>query len=64
MGEIINLRDYRKRRKKDQKHQEAAANRAVHGQTKQETKQQALEKEKDEQVYIGHRIERDTEEPA
>ncbi len=64
MGEIVNLREYRKRRKRSQKHQEAATNRAVHGQTKQNTKQQALEKEKDEQAYIGHRIERDTEEPA
>jgi|GEM_PF-6961163 hypothetical protein len=64
MGEIVNLREYRKRRKRDQKHEEAATNRAVHGQTKQDIKQQTLEKEQAEQVHVSHRIERDTEEPA
>ena len=64
MGEIVNLREYRKRRKRDQKREEAATNRAVHGQSKQDAEQQSLEKEKAEQAHVSHRIERDTEEPA
>ena len=45
MGEIVILQEYRKRRKRDQKHQEARDNSAVQSSTKRDIKQQALEKE-------------------
>ena len=64
MGEIVILQEYRKRRKKDQKHHQARDNSAVQSSTKRDIKQQALEKEKAEQVYMTSRIEHDTEEPA
>ena len=64
MGEIVILQEYRKRRKSDQKHQEARGSSAVQSSTKRDMKQQALEKEKAEQVCITSCIDHETEEPA
>lgn len=67
MGEVVNLREFRKRRKRDQKREEAAGNRALHGQTKQDRIQMAQEKDKTEQSHAAHRLdraERDSDETA
>ena len=56
MGEIVILQEYRKRRKSDQKLQEAGGISAVQSSTKRDMKQQAIEKEKAEQFCMTSSI--------
>jgi hypothetical protein len=57
MSEIVNLRTARKRAKRREAEQQAAANRHVHGRSKQElTLARAIE-EKAQHSLDGHRIE-------
>lgn len=58
MGDVVNLREYRKRRKRDQKREEAVGRRAAAGQTKQDRIRLAQEKDKAEQNHAAHRIDR------
>lgn len=59
MGEVVNLREYRKQRKRAMKRDQAAENRAQSGRTKQERDSEAREKERADQSHSGHQIERD-----
>ncbi|HAA92021.1 MAG TPA: DUF4169 domain-containing protein [Rhodospirillaceae bacterium] len=64
MGEVVNLREFRKRRKRDKKREEAASKRALSGQKKQDRIRLAQEKDNAEQSHAAHRLERDGDESA
>tara|TARA_B100001287_G_C22180425_1_gene298898 strand:+ start:100 stop:303 length:204 start_codon:yes stop_codon:yes gene_type:complete len=67
MGDIVNLREFRKRQKRNQKQAESKENRAFIGQTKADRLRRANEKEKAERKLTSHQIqpsERDGDETA
>ena len=55
MAEIVNLRQARKRKRRDEKEHEAAANRRLHGQTGSEKTKLRLTRALDEKRLEGHR---------
>jgi ribosomal protein S2 len=57
MGDIVNLRKFRKQTKKRDEAERAAANRVVHGRTKAEREQVDKNKNKLHRHLDGHRIE-------
>ncbi|MDH4990542.1 DUF4169 family protein [Aquamicrobium lusatiense] len=54
MGEIVNLRQTRKRKARDDKELAAAQNRALHGRTKAERERDRKAEEKSRVVLDGH----------
>lgn len=56
MGEIVNLRKFRKQAKKRQDAERAAANRIVHGRTKAERDLESRNADKSHRHLDGHRI--------
>ena len=57
MGEIVNLRKFRKQMKKREDAERAAANRIVHGRSKDERDLQARSTERQNRHLDEHRIE-------
>ena len=67
MGDIVNLREFRKRQKRNQKQAESSEKRALTGQNKADRLRIANEKEKAEGHLTSHQIdqsERDGDETA
>jgi len=64
VAEIINLRQARKRKAREDKERVAAANRVVHGRPKAEKIRDALSADKAERFVEGHRRERPKDDPA
>ncbi len=63
MGELVNLRRFKKQKARDVAAQQAASNRALHGRTKAERKLgQALE-EQSSHLLEGHKIEAPSTQP-
>jgi hypothetical protein len=58
MGDIVNLRSARKRQKRRESEQSAAANRLAHGRTKAERNQTRLASDKAQRGLDRHRVER------
>jgi hypothetical protein len=58
MGDIINLRRFRKRAAKQRDDERAAANRAHHGRTKAARGLEATQKEKFRRDFDAHKIEK------
>jgi hypothetical protein len=58
MAEVINLRTARKRAQRREKADQAAANRLLHGRSKQQRKLAAARHEKAEQDLERHRLDR------
>jgi Domain of unknown function (DUF4169) len=58
MGDIVNLRSARKRQKRRESEQSAAANRLVHGRTKAERTQTRSASDKAQRDLDQHRVER------
>jgi len=58
MGEIINIRRYRKRAAKQRDDERAAANRILHGRTRSQRVLEATQKEKFLQDFDAHKIEK------
>ena len=56
MGEIVNLRRARKRQANEAAEREAAANRVVHGQPKDERRRLKAEREVEEKRLDGRRL--------
>ena len=56
MGEIVNLRKFRKQAKKREDSERAAANRIVHGRTKAERDLESKNADKSHRHLDGHRI--------
>ncbi|MBB6013357.1 hypothetical protein HNR59_002702 [Aquamicrobium lusatiense] len=54
MGEIVNLRQIRKRKARDDKELAAAQNRALHGRTKSERERDRKAEEKSRTLLDGH----------
>lgn len=59
MAEIVNLRQARKRKAREEKEQAAEANRLAFGRTKAEKRVVKLEKERSESVLDAHRRDKD-----
>jgi hypothetical protein len=57
MGDVINLRRFRKRAAKQRDDERAAANRIVHGRTKAQRGLEASETEKSHRDLNAHKIE-------
>lgn len=57
MGDVINLRKFRKRAAKQRDDERAAANRIVHGRTKAQRGLEASETEKSHRDLNAHKIE-------
>jgi hypothetical protein len=57
MGEVVNLRQARKRRDRDAREKEADANRVKHGLSKPEKGLSAARREHDARKLDGHRLE-------
>ena len=57
MGDVINLRKFRKRAAKQRDAERAAANRLVHGRTKAQRGLEASETEKSHRDLNAHKIE-------
>ena len=55
MAELVNLRQARKRKRRDDKRREAAANRVLHGRTAAERARSRLEQELGEKRLDEHR---------
>ena len=56
MGEVVNLRQIRKRKTREEKQQHAAENRALHGRSKAERKREQKLAELAENHLEGHRL--------
>ncbi len=56
MGEIVNLRQARKRQDQERRDAVAAANRAKHGRTGAERRAEALEAKRRERAHEGTRL--------
>ena len=57
MGDVVNLRKFRKRAAKQRDAERAAANRIVHGRTKAQRGLEASETEKGRRNFDAHKIE-------
>ena len=57
MGDIVNLRRFRKRTAKQRDDERAAENRALHGRTKSERVLEAARKERFRRGFDAHKIE-------
>jgi hypothetical protein len=57
MGEIVNLRQARKRRDRDARDKQAEANRLAHGLSKTEKTLSAARRDQDARKLEGHRLE-------
>lgn len=58
MGEIVNLRQARKRKRRTERERDAAANRALHGRSAEDVLSQRLSKIRDHAHLEAHRRER------
>ena len=58
MGEIVNLRLARKRKAREEREVEAAANRALHGRTKAEKRADETSRGRREAILDGHQLDR------
>ncbi|KAA3452644.1 DUF4169 domain-containing protein [Mesorhizobium sp. SARCC-RB16n] len=58
MADIVNLRQARKQKARDDKEQAASQNRALHGRTKAEKERDRLIAEKSERFVAGHHREK------
>lgn len=59
MGEVVNLRQARKRRDRSAREDEAEANRVKHGLSKAEKNLSAARRDQDARKLEGHRLEPD-----
>jgi hypothetical protein len=59
MGDVVNLRQFRKERERKLAESKADANRLAFGRTKQEREAQANDRERQERHIEGHRLEQD-----
>jgi hypothetical protein len=59
MGDVVNLRQFRKERDRKLAESKAEANRLTFGRTKQEREMQAQERDKLERHIEGHRLDPD-----
>jgi hypothetical protein len=57
MGDVINLRRFRKRDAKRRDNEQTAANRVVHGRTKAQRELEASRAEKSRRDFDAHKIE-------
>ena len=66
MGDVVNLRQFRKAKERAEKQKAAEENRAKHGRSKHERDVQAAKDERQDSALSGHQIERedDDREPA
>ncbi|BCG79773.1 DUF4169 family protein [Mesorhizobium sp. 113-3-3] len=58
MADIVNLRQARKQKARDEKTRVAEQNRALHGRSKAEKQRDRLNADKAEKFVAGHRLER------
>ena len=58
MGEVVNLRLARKRKAREDREVEAAANRALHGRSKAAKRAEETGRQRSEAVLDGHRLDR------
>lgn len=64
MGDLVNLRQERKRKQRDQKAKKADANRALHGRSREERRLTDAEHQKADKHLDGHRLMADASEPV
>lgn len=64
MGDIVNLKKFRKERARLEKEREAKANRARFGRAKDEKRRDSDEVERRERILESHRRDDDGDEPA
>ncbi len=66
MGDVVNLKQFRKAKERAEKQKSAGENRAKHGRSKAEREQQRAKDEKQDATLSGHQleIEDDGREPA
>lgn len=64
MGEVINLRNFRKSRERDERTKKAAENRSRSGRSKDERKRDAAETEATVSFLDQRRLERESDEEA
>ncbi len=64
MAEIVNLRQFRKGKVREQRAAAAEQNRALHGRSKSEKQRDRLQAENAERLIDGHRRETTTDFPA
>jgi hypothetical protein len=55
MGEVTNLRQARKRKRRSDRERDAAANRAMHGRRPDEVRRMELSRAREDQRLEGHR---------
>ncbi|MEM7425835.1 MAG: DUF4169 family protein [Pseudomonadota bacterium] len=63
MGDVVNLREFRKAKKRAAKERQAAENRESFGRTKADRELENARRKKDETAHDGHRIESDDDGP-
>ncbi len=63
MGELVNLRRFKKQKARDDAAQQAASNRAEHGTTKAERKLKMAREEQSSRQLEGHKIETPSNQP-
>lgn len=61
MAEIFNLRQQRKTKGRSEKEKKAAANRALHGQTKAQKQKKKMEEERASRLLDGHKRDKEDE---
>ena len=59
MGDVVNLRQFRKRRARQDKADKAAANRRKHGRTKTEVESEVQRREREERSLDDKRLDND-----
>lgn len=64
MGEVINLRRFRKDKTRDEAQKQAQANRALHGRSKSEKQRTAAESEAACRHVEGHRLDKPADDGA
>lgn len=64
MGDVVNLRQARKKLKRREREREADENRARHGRTRAEKQAGALDRKRAEALHEAHRRERPGDEKA
>ncbi len=66
MGDVVNLKQFRKAKERAEKQKNAEQNRAKHGRSKADKKKKTAEEEKQDALLSGHQLERgdDDREPA
>ena len=59
MGDVVSLKQFRRRREQEEKERAASANRRKHGRTKAERTRDDAERQQGEEQLEGHRLEKE-----